>query len=262
MTVHPAPVAESEVQPSLGDRLRQLREEQNLSLDDVSRATRVSLANLRAIEVQAYDRLPADPFAKGMVVLYATHLGLDGFQAGARFLAERHRGGGIRSASQQNLARFSLLPKKLAEPSHVSSAAVAMGLLMVIVLSFTLFCLSTSWNPFAFLTERIWVTPPAAGDSFHPADPSTGTGGPRRTLHLSARFLSDVEVVVSADGSESQRRRYSRNTSATWWAERQLRVEFSQPDSAELSLNGSPLPFPRGRDGLHVLQLPADPTAP
>ena len=115
MTVHPAPVAESEVQPSLGDRLRQLREEQNLSLDDVSRATRVSLANLRAIEAQAYDRLPADPFAKGMVVLYATHLGLDGFQAGARFLAERHRGGGIRSASQQNLARFSLLPKKLAE---------------------------------------------------------------------------------------------------------------------------------------------------
>ncbi len=150
MTVHPAPVAESEVQPSLGDRLRQLREEQNLSLDDVSRATRVSLANLRAIEAQAYDRLPADPFAKGMVVLYATHLGLDGFQAGARFLAERHRGGGIRSASQQNLARFSLLPKKLAEPSHVSSAAVAMGLLMVIVLSFTLFCLSTPGTPSPF----------------------------------------------------------------------------------------------------------------
>ena len=55
---------------------------------------------------------------------------------------------------------------------------------------------------------------------------------------------------------------WPRNTSATWWAERQLRVEFSQPDSAELSLNGSPLPFPRGSDGLHVLQLPADPTAP
>lgn len=262
MTDLHSPVAEPEAQRSLGNRLRLLREEQGLSLDDVSQATRVSLGNLRAIEAETYDRLPADSFAKGMVALYATHLGLDGPQAAAQFLEERYHGRDVQSSAHQNLAGFSLLPKRLAEPPHVSSATVAMALLLVIVLSFTLFCLSTSWNPFAFLTERIWVTPPAAGDSFHPADPSTGTGGPRRTLHLSARFLSDVEVVVSADGSESQRRRYSRNTSATWWAERQLRVEFSQPDSAELSLNGSPLPFPRGRDGLHVLQLPADPTAP
>lgn len=262
MTDLHSPVAEPEAQRSLGNRLRLLREEQGLSLDDVSLATRVSLGNLRAIEAETYDRLPADSFAKGMVALYATHLGLDGPQAAAQFLEERYHGRDVQSSAHQNLAGFSLLPKRLAEPPHVSSATVAMALLLVIVLSFTLFCLSTSWNPFAFLTERIWVTPPAAGDSFHPADPSTGTGGPRRTLHLSARFLSDVEVVVSADGSESQRRRYSRNTSATWWAERQLRVEFSQPDSAELSLNGSPLPFPRGRDGLHVLQLPADPTAP
>lgn len=262
MTVHPTPVAESEPQRSLGDRLRQAREEQNQSLEDVSRATRVSLANLRAIEAQAYDRLPADPFAKGMVVLYATHLGLDGPQAAARFLAERHRGGDMQSAAHQNLARFSLLPKKLAEPSHLSSAAVAMALLMIIVLSFTLFCLSTSWNPFAFLTERVWVTPAATGNSFHPADPATGNGGQRRTLQLSARFLSDVEVMVRVDGHLSPRQRYSKNTSATWSAERQLRVEFSKPDSAELSLNGSPLPFPRGRDGLHVLQLPADATAP
>ena len=262
MTDLHSPVAEPEAQRSLGNRLRLLREEQGLSLDDVSLATRVSLGNLRAIEAETYDRLPADSFAKGMVALYATHLGLDGPQAAAQFLEERYHGRDGQSSAHQNLAGFSLLPKRLAEPPHVSSATVAMALLLVIVLSFTLFCLSTSWNPFAFLTERIWVTPPAAGDSFHPADPSTGTGGPRRTLHLSARFLSDVEVVVSADGSESQRRRYSRNTSATWWAERQLRVEFSQPDSAELSLNGSPLPFPRGRDGLHVLQLPADATAP
>jgi hypothetical protein len=137
-----------------------------------------------------------------------------------------------------------------------------MALLMIIVLSFTLFCLSTSWNPFAFLTERVWVTPAATGNSFHPADPATGNGGQRRTLQLSARFLSDVEVMVRVDGHLSPRQRYSRNTSATWSAERQLRVEFSKPDSAELSLNGSPLPFPRGRDGLHVLQLPADATAP
>ena len=258
MTVHPTPVAESEPQRSLGDRLRQAREEQNQSLEDVSRATRASLPNLRATEAQPYDRLPADPFAKGMVVLYATHLGLDGPQAAARFLAERHRGGDMQSAAHQNLARFSLLPKKLAEPSHLSSAAVAMALLMIIVLSFTLFCLSTSWNPFAFLTERVWVTPAATGNSFHPADPATGNGGQRRTLQLSARFLSDVEVMVRVDGHLSPRQRYSRNTSATWSAERQLRVEFSKPDIAYLSLISSRPPIPPLLHCPQLLRPPSD----
>ena len=63
MTDLHSPVAEPEAQRSLGNRLRLLREEQGLSLDDVSLATRVSLGNLRAIEAETYDRLPADSFA-------------------------------------------------------------------------------------------------------------------------------------------------------------------------------------------------------
>ena len=128
-------VAEPEAQRSLGNRLRLLREEQGLSLDDVSLATRVSLGNLRAIEAETYDRLPADSFAKGMVALYATHLGLDGPQAAAQFLEERYHGRDGQSSAHQNLAGFSLLPKRLAEPPHVSSATVAMALLLVIVLT-------------------------------------------------------------------------------------------------------------------------------
>ena len=262
MTDLHSPVAEPEAQRSLGNRLRLLREEQGLSLDDVSLATRVSLGNLRAIEAETYDRLPADSFAKGMVALYATHLGLDGPQAAAQFLEERYHGRDVQSSAHQNLAGFSLLPKRLAEPPHVSSATVAMALLLVIVLSFTLFCLSTSWNPFAFLTGRIWGPAPATSDTFHPADPATSNGGPHKALHLTVRFLKDVEVAVSVDDSASQRQTHSRNTSTSWSAERRLHIEFFGPDSAELLLNGTPLPFPSGRDGRHILQLPADSTAP
>ena len=55
MTVHDIPAGEPEEQHSLGDRLRQLREDQGLNLEVVSQATKVSLANLRAIEAQAYE---------------------------------------------------------------------------------------------------------------------------------------------------------------------------------------------------------------
>ncbi|MDX9833688.1 MAG: helix-turn-helix domain-containing protein [Desulfobulbus sp.] len=262
MTVHDIPAGEPEEQHSLGDRLRQLREDQGLNLEVVSQATKVSLANLRAIEAQAYERLPADPFARGMVVLYATHLGLDGPQAAAQFLLERYQGRSAQSSAHQNLAGFSLLPKKLSEPSHVSSAAVALAMLLVIVLSFTLFCLSTSWNPFAFFTERLWNSTPATNQAFHPADPATSNGGPHQALNLSVHFLKDVQVVVTMDDNKSLQQTYSRNTNANWSAERQLRVEFFQPDSAELRLNGASLPFPIALDGRHILQLPADSIAP
>ncbi len=176
------------------------------------------LANLRAIEAQAYDRLPADPFAKGMVVLYATHLGLDGPEPAAGFWRNAYWRGHAKRRPSEPGTFSALLPKKLAEPSHLSSAAVAMALLMIIVLSFTLFCLSTSWNPFAFLTERVLGDTAATGNSFHPADPATGNGGQRRTLHLGPLSLGCQRGDGDVDGHRSPRQRYSGNTSATWSA--------------------------------------------
>ena len=262
MTVHHTPAVEPEAQRPLGDRLRQLRLERGLSLDDVSRATRVSLANLRAIETGAHERLPADVFAKGLVVLYATHLGLDGPRAGEQFLLERHAGAAGGPPARQHLNAFSPLPKKLAEPPHVSSAAVATILFVVIVLSFTGFCLTTSWNPFAFLTDRIFGVSSAITNSFHPADPATGNGAPSKAINLSVHFQKDVEVAVTLDGSAPLRQRHGNGTFANWSADRRLEIEFFQPESAELRLNGTPLPFPPGRNGRHILRLPPDPNTP
>ena len=67
----------TEQQP-VGEQLRQCRLEQSLTLEDVAADTRISLANLRAIEAMEYEKLPADAFAKGLIILYAQFLGQDG----------------------------------------------------------------------------------------------------------------------------------------------------------------------------------------
>jgi cytoskeleton protein RodZ len=72
---------------SLGARLKREREKQNLSLEDVAAATKIGTRMLKALENDQFDRLPGGIFNKGFVRAYATHLGLNGDQAVADYLA-------------------------------------------------------------------------------------------------------------------------------------------------------------------------------
>ena len=50
---------------SLGSYLRQERERQQVSLQEVAAATKIQLKFLEALEHDAYDQLPAAPFVVG-----------------------------------------------------------------------------------------------------------------------------------------------------------------------------------------------------
>jgi len=133
-----------------GIRLRLLREEKGLNFQQISSQTNISLSNLTAIEGETYDQLPADIFVRGLVKIYGNFLGLDGAETARLYILERDRqrpkARKIRLGRQARV----LTPKALAEPSHISSATVAAILLLLIVVSFSTFCLYTSWNPFAY----------------------------------------------------------------------------------------------------------------
>jgi len=242
-------------------KLQQVRLEKALSLEDVTKATRVSTANLRAIESMEYGKLPSDTFARGQITLYGNYLGLDGRRIAEQFFIKRD--GGKRTAPylKKRLSTHCLTPKQLAEPTHISSATIAGFLLLFIVLSFTGFCLYTSWNPFAFLTDQTKNLSSSVINTFHPANPATGTRTTQKPLNLSAVFLKDTQVLVSLDNKESTQKAYTKGTSSHWKAEKQLHLEFLQPDSAELQLNSSPLPFPSlANNGHYILQIPSPAT--
>lgn len=62
---------------SLGERLRQAREEKGISLTDVAEQTRISPHYLESIEKDDYKTLPGGIFNKGFVRSYAKYVGLD-----------------------------------------------------------------------------------------------------------------------------------------------------------------------------------------
>ena len=60
---------------TLGEKLKKLRSERRISLGDVSRNTKIQIKYLEFIEEGAYDKLPADVYAKGFLKSYAEFLG-------------------------------------------------------------------------------------------------------------------------------------------------------------------------------------------
>ena len=171
----PAPTPHPEPDDNnLGMQLLLLRQKTGLSIAEVSAQTNISSSNLKAIEEENYDQLPADTFTRGLVALYGNFLGIDGAAMAKSFIKLRHKHRPVRKKSRINYASGrSLTPKKLAEPSHISSATIAGILLIIIVTSFSLFCLYNNWNPFAsFLDHRQAMRSPLAS-TLYPAQVSS-----------------------------------------------------------------------------------------
>ncbi|MCL2789730.1 MAG: helix-turn-helix domain-containing protein [Desulfobulbus sp.] len=242
---------------SVGEQLRQARQNKSLSLEEVAAATRIARANLQAIEAMDFERLPADSFTRGQIILYAAFLEIDDRSLADRFFLGRD--GGKRpqlTPLQQSLRKQRLAPKKLAEPTHVSSATIASILLLLIVCSFTIFCLYFSWNPFAFLTDKIFPHASASHSPFHPADPATSNGEQHNNVQLQAFFKKDSRILVTLDNTPTFEHTYPKGASVLWEADKHMSLEFFQPDSADLQLNGAQIPFPGDTDGHFLLRLP------
>lgn len=72
----------------IGDRLRNARIRQRLSLEDVSHATKIRASFLSAIEDGQYEKLPSPTYVEGFVGNYAQYLGLPKSQMIALFRRE------------------------------------------------------------------------------------------------------------------------------------------------------------------------------
>jgi cytoskeletal protein RodZ len=63
---------------SIGEQLRAARHAKKLSLEDVSRVTKIKVDILEKIESEDYAHLSAPMYTKGFIKMYAEHVNLDG----------------------------------------------------------------------------------------------------------------------------------------------------------------------------------------
>jgi cytoskeleton protein RodZ len=74
-----------------GEELRRERLSREITLEEISAATKISLRLLRALEESDLGRLPAPAFTRGFIRSYAQHIGIDPEEKICAYLAELNR---------------------------------------------------------------------------------------------------------------------------------------------------------------------------
>lgn len=75
--------------PGVGQFLREQREARHMSVEEVSRATRVPVQSVERIEADRFDELPGEVFVRGFLRSYARALGVSQDEVMARYTASR-----------------------------------------------------------------------------------------------------------------------------------------------------------------------------
>lgn len=135
---------------SVGERLREAREDRGLTLDDVATQTRIPIRHLRAIEDSNWSELPAVTYTVGFGRSYANAVGLDGAEIGRELRDQLGDGKRGPSVSPSVYAP----PDPARVPSR-SLAWVAAILLVVLVAAYL-----------------IWRSQLGDGDASDPAEPA------------------------------------------------------------------------------------------
>lgn len=108
-----------------GERLRDARVSQGLTLDDVAARTRIPMRHLEAIETGDYSGLPSATYAMGFSKSYARAVGLDEVALAKDVRAE------IAGSWDRPVTRT---PYEIADPKRVPSPGLALGGIVVAVL--------------------------------------------------------------------------------------------------------------------------------
>jgi cytoskeletal protein RodZ len=109
---------------TLGEKLRKLRSDRRMSLNEVSRVTKIQIVYLERLEEGMYDKLPADVYVKGFLRSYAEFLGVDEEilvklyekEKGIKKNLEKRKNPGSPKLKMEtiNISSFVFTPKKIA----------------------------------------------------------------------------------------------------------------------------------------------------
>lgn len=170
----------------VGQRLKEERLRQKLTLDQVAKETRIRLQFLVAIEKGEYQKLPSAAYATGFVKNYSEYLGLPKKEITALFRRE---------FDEEKI--YKVLPEGFTRqkefPVHrikIQQAVFGVVLILLIIISFLLY-----QYRFAFLSPPLTVITPKDGEKVSSEYTISGKSVPNVTI-----FVNNVEVPVNANG--------------------------------------------------------------
>lgn len=268
----------NEEKMTLGAYLRQEREKKNISLEAISRATKINLKNLQIIERDEFHLLPPPVFIRGFLRAYALYIGLDPQKVSEMYELQ------TKAADLSPRITKSVQVKKI---SHLTKIiAISFLVILIIILLFTF---SNSPPPpppeikgYPLSPPTKVKAPPAEAllpqtspaeekkEEAPPLPPPTtitpekatvlplGDKKKERRHVLKVKATERTWLRLKADDEKEVEALLQPKEVATWTARRQFKIIIGNAGGVEISLNG----IPQGRLGesgqvVHLL-LPAE----
>ncbi len=233
---------------TLGEKLRQAREERGVSISEVAEQTRISPLYLDSIEKNDFKTLPGGIFNKGFIKSYAKFIGYDEHQA----LAEYQKAiAAAEETSEPDLKVYR--PEVLTDDRSAASmaptiifAVIILGLVSAGILFLVNYVQNRGETPIAANTANLNSN--ANGNTNSP-QPTENVGAVPSMQDLNVEFSTvsdDVSVTAVADGRSSSIL-VSKEKPASFTAKENLKISYSKSliDSARLKINGRDIELPR-----------------
>ena len=193
---------------SFGAQLKQEREKQGITLEDISLTTKIGTRMLRALEEEHFDQLPGGIFNKGFIRAYARCLHMDEDQAIADYLVATGASPLARKSENDDQAPTSSIPHR--ETRIRAAAGLPWGtfavVLLIVALGFA------AWGFYSRESENPTQIPPRGHST--PANPPSASAVRERRTDLRPSRSPLSRLILPALNQLKSRRATGRNTDA------------------------------------------------
>ena len=236
---------------AFGSWLRQQRELREITLREISDATKISLRYLEALEEERFDLLPATLFARGFLRQYARYVGLDPDEAVNRLLIAQRAEEGAEDEEQESRTELPWAPARTSERRSrggafgnwknvlliLGVAALLLGLIFAIPWALDRWAASTDDSP--------EDAPPGVVPNERPTEsleppPEPEDEGNAAPVTVTLDFREDCWVEATVDGEPRVGEVRVQGESLQLEAEEYVELRLGNAGVVDVELNGEP----------------------
>lgn len=206
----------------VGYTLRQERERQNLTIEDIEQGTSIRVSYIEAIEAGEYDQLPGAVYTKGFIKNYAKFLGMDADDAAKEFAKDLVELSGETAEPEPvaDVKPTTQIPERKSEPKpERRSANVSMqednrssSMLIVAAVVLVAAIAGGLWSWLSSSDDDVATVnpPPIQQETTQPAEPPADNSTPVANanpappqsdkVEVQARFNGRCWALVTVDG--------------------------------------------------------------
>lgn len=244
--------------PTLGQELKQCREEKKITLDEISNTTHISVRFLQAIERDDYKELPGELYNRSFVRALARAVGFDELRALQSY--ERQSGAARVPTDEESVAAPADALK-----GEVGGNGLVLGLvaaLIVLIAAGVWYVLKRPSGPpsrtqspppaAAVVTGEPALGSPPASVAPPPSSPSApATGGAPDGITVDIVALGQCWVRLQSDDDKREETILTAGATRTLRAKEKVTLSLGALQAVEVKINGRSVKLP-SKDGLTV----------